>query len=312
MEKQELLIIGPISDHVASRIGNDFIAHKIADMDNIDRSKIVGVITNGHDGVPNDVITQLPNLKIISCYGVGYDAIDVGTAKSHGVMVANTPKVLSADVANTAIMLLLATSRRLVEFDHYVRAGKWASEGNAPLTTSIEGKKVGLLGMGNIGQNIAKKCAAFSMDISYHSRNKNTSLSYQYFPKLRDMARHVDFLIIIAPGGAATKHLVNKDVLEALGADGTIINVGRGSIIDETALVEALQNNIIKAAGLDVFENEPNPLPELFTMNNVVLQPHVASGTLETRKAMGDLTIDNIIEFLKTGKAITPVPELMK
>ncbi len=308
--QNNLLIIGGITDYIQSRIENDFICHSINDFATLNKAEIDAIMTNGHDGVKNEVIEQLPNLKIISCYGVGYDSIDVGFAKKQGCIVTHTPQVLNADVANTAIMLLLATSRRLVEYDQYVRENKWVENGNAPLTTSIEGKKVGLLGMGRIGQNIAKKCEAFSMDISYHARNKNPDVTYHYFPRLIDMAHHVDYLIIIAPGGEATKHLVNIEILKALGENGTVINVGRGSIIDENALVKALQNNMIKAAGLDVFENEPYISKALLAMNNVVLQPHVASGTVETRKAMGDLCVDNIIEFLNHQKAITPVPEV--
>ena len=308
--KKNLLIIGGITDHIQKRIEEAFTIFWEKDFQQIDQSSIHAVLTNGHDGITNDMINKLPSLEIISCYGVGYDAIDIAYAKQKGIMVTHTPKVLNADVANMALMLLLATSRRLVEYDRYVREGKWVNEGNPPLTTSIEHKKVGFLGMGRIGQEIARKCEAFSMDISYHSRQLNTQVSYQYFDDLADMAKYVDYLIVIAPGGASTHHLINTEILDSLGNNGTLINVGRGSIVDEKALVYALQNNIIKAAGLDVFEDEPNISKELLSMQNVILQPHVASGTVETRKAMGDLSVDNIIHHFERHQAITPVPEM--
>ncbi len=308
--KKEILLIGYATERMLERIAPHFNVHNLDTLDATKKDKIEAIITNGHDGVPEDLMDTLPSLAIISCYGVGYDAINVEKAKNNRVMVTHTPKVLNDDVANTAIMLLLATSRRMVEYDKYVREGHWPVKGNTPLTDSIQNKSVGFLGMGRIGQNIAKKCEMFSMEISYYSRHKKTDLPYKYCTSLETMAKDVTYLIVIAPGGDSTKHLVDADILKALGADGTLINVGRGSIVDEDALISALKNNIIKSAGLDVFANEPHVPKALLELDNVVLQPHVASATIETRQAMGDLTIDNVIDYFQKGKAITPVVEM--
>ena len=310
MTKKNAMLIGEMTPRMYDRIADYCDIHHVSDWDKINKDSIDAVITNGHLGIADEIMIALPNLKIISCYGVGYDAINVVQAISSQIMVTHTPSVLDADVANTAIMLLLASSRSLIAHDRYVRDGKWVSEGNTPLTNSIEGKKIGFLGMGRIGQHIAKKCEAFSMDISYHTRHNNDNLPYRYYKTLEKMAQDVTYLVIIAPGGASTKHLINKDILSALGSDGTLVNVGRGSIVNEKDLIAALQNKIIKAAALDVFEDEPNIPAELLAMDNVIVQPHIASATIETRQAMGDLTIDNIISFLHDSKAITPVPEM--
>lgn len=308
--KKKLLLIGGATESMVNAITDFFELYRYPSIDNVAKDEIEAIITNGHDGVPADLMASLPSLAVISCYGVGYDAIDVAAAKARNIMVTHTPNVLNEDVANAAIMLLLATSRRLVEYDGYVRRGDWETKGNAPLTDSIEGKHIGFLGMGRIGQTVARKCVAFAMKISYHAPEENPALPYTYYASLIDMARDVRYLVIVAPGGDATRHLVNADVLEALGAEGTLINIGRGSIVDEAALTEALQNKIIKSAGLDVFADEPRVSSTLRALDTVVLQPHVASGTIETRHAMGKLTVDNAIEFFKTGKAISPVPEM--
>lgn len=308
--KKNLLLIGQATDRMVQQIHAQFNIHNIADFDTLDKNAIEAIITNGHDGVPNHVMRALPKLKIISCYGVGYDAIDVALAQSLNIMVSHTPQVLDTDVANMAILLLLASSRQCVVNDRYVREQKWPTQGNAPLTDSIAGKNVGFLGMGRIGQNIAQKCIAFAMNISYHTRHKNNDLPYRYFATLKAMAQHVDYLIIIAPGGPSTQHLVDSNILTALGKKGTLINVGRGSIVDEHALITALKEKTIKAAALDVYEHEPHVPIELCAMDNVTLQPHMASATVETRQAMGDLTTDNILTFMQTGRAITPVPEM--
>ena len=303
-------MIGDAPSAMMARAQPHFNIHSFDSLDRIDKNSIEAVINVFGQSVNGGVMDALPNLKIISGYGVGYDTIDVEAAKARGIMVSHTPNVLNADVANSAIMLLLATSRRLVEYDQYVRKGLWAKEGAPPYADSIEGKAVGFVGMGRIGQAIAKRCEVFSMQISYFSRNKQSHLPYRYYDDLESMARDVGYLIVIAPGGAATKHMVNAQILNALGSEGTLINVGRGSIIDEQALITALQTKQIKAAGLDVFEDEPHVPEALMAMDNVVLQPHTASATIETRKAMCDLTVDNVIAFFETGKPIAPVPEM--
>lgn len=272
-------------------------------------SSIEAVATNGHDGVPDMVFDACPNLKIASCYGVGYDAINTDKARDKGVIVTHTPNVLNADVANTAIMLLLATSRNLIVEDKYIRAGRWEAEGNSPLTDSIEGKKIGIIGLGRIGETIARKLGAFDADIAYHSRNKRDDVAYEYYPDLVAMARDCFAVIAITPGGPSTNKLVSEKVMEAIGPNGILINVARGSVVDEAALVRCLQDGRLGKAGLDVFEAEPKVPAELFALDNVVLTPHVASATVETRQAMGDLTVNNLLQFFKDGTVISPVPE---
>lgn len=297
------------------RFSQNFTVHWSHDIEDLhafvaeNGERIEAVATNGHDGVPSDIMDALRKLKIISCYGVGYDAIDVDKAIERGILVTHTPNVLNAEVANTAIMLMLAVSRRLIRDDRWVRSGDWKSKGNAPLTRSIEGKRVGILGLGRIGETIAGKLTAFDCEIVYHSRNEKSGVPWQYYTDLVSMARDVDYLIVITPGGTATTKLVNRAVIDALGTEGTLINVSRGSVVDEVEMVAALEDGRLGNAGLDVFEHEPEVPEALLDMENVVLTPHVGSATVETRLAMGDLTVDNLNAFFADGKAISPVPE---
>lgn len=313
--KPDLLLVGNATPRMLEAMTGAFTLHKLKEISDLDAflnergEAIAAVATNGHDGLKPEIMARLPKLRIISCFGVGYDAIDAKAAAGRGIMVTHTPDVLNADVANTAIMLMLAVSRRIVVDDAYVRAGRWPKEGAAPLRQSIEGKRVGILGLGRIGETIARKLAAFDCEIVYHSRNRKPDVPYRYYDRLADMAKDVDFLVVIAPGGAATHHLVNRAVIDALGPDGTLINVGRGSVVDEAELVAALKEGRLGAAGLDVFEDEPRVPEALFAMENVVLLPHVGSATVETRRAMGDLTVENLLRFFADGKAVTPVPE---
>lgn len=303
----DLLQIGGITDVMRQRLEAAFTIHKFAD-GNYPKQSITHVATNGHDGVPADVLASLPNLKMISCYGVGYDAIDVQAARSRGIMVTHTPNVLNAEVATTAVMLMMACYRELLRDDAWVRSGDWEAEGNAPLTRSVDNQTVGILGLGRIGQAIADKLAPFATTVVYHSRSRK-DVDYTYYANLTDMARDVDCLICITPGGAATNKLVNREVIEALGPQGTLINVSRGSVVDEAALIDALGNGKLGWAGLDVFEAEPKVPQALREMSNVVLLPHVGSATVETRAAMGALTVDNLLQHLEHGTVQTPVPE---
>lgn len=303
----DLLQIGGITEVMRDRLEAAFTIHKLSDGD-YPAEAITHVATNGHDGVPADVMAALPNLKMISCYGVGYDAIDVHAARDRGVMVTHTPNVLNAEVATTAVMLMMACYRELLRDDAWVRSGAWEAEGNAPLTRSVDNQTVGILGLGRIGQAIADKLAPFGTTVVYHSRSQK-DVEYKYYADLTEMARDVDCLICITPGGAATNKIVNKDVIEALGPQGTLINVSRGSVVDEAALIEALENGRLGWAGLDVFEAEPKVPAALRAMKNVVLLPHVGSATLETRAAMGALTVDNLLQHLDNGSVQTPVPE---
>lgn len=254
------------------------------------------------------LMQKLPELKIIGSFGVGYDAVDAKWAGEHGIVVTNTPDVLNEEVADTALGLLLATVRQLPQADRYVRAGKWL-ERPFPLTPTLQDRTVGVVGMGRIGKAIAKRLEAFNTPIVYHSRNKADGVSYKYYPDLKTMAHDVDVLIVITPGGAATKHMVNKEVLEALGPNGVVINVARGSVIDEQALVEALRNKTILSAGLDVFEDEPKVPQALIDMEHVVLLPHVGSASVHCRDKMGQLVVDNLVAWAAGKPPLTPVPE---
>lgn len=312
--KPEMLLIGGATERMLTKMNARFEVHMLSEIDDLDAwaashaEKIEAVATNGHDGVKPQIMAALPNLKIVSCYGVGYDAIDTRVCVDRGILATHTPGVLNADVANLAVLLMLASSRCLIRDDLWVRSGNWAKNGNAPLTRSIENKKVGILGLGRIGAEIARKLEVFGCDISYHTRSPK-DVAYTYYDDLVKMASDVDYLIAITPGGPATNKLVNRDVMNALGAQGTLINVARGSVVDEQELVLALQEGRLGFAGLDVFEDEPNAPEALFELENVVLTPHTASATIETRQAMGDLTVDNLISFFDNGTVISPVPE---
>jgi lactate dehydrogenase-like 2-hydroxyacid dehydrogenase len=271
--------------------------------------RIAGISTWGPEGVPARWMAAMPSLRIVSNYGVGYDAVDVAEAVRRGIVVTHTPGVLDNDTANTAILLMLAVSRRLVRDDRWVRSGDWKRKGPPPLTRSIEGARVGMVGMGRIGQTIARKLSAFGCHVAYHSRNPVPGLHWRHEPDLVALAAASDYLVVIVPGGPATRHLVNRTVIEALGPQGTLVNIARGSVVDEAELVAALCDGRLGAAALDVFESEPDVPAPLLAMDNVVLTPHVGSATEETRRAMGDLTVENLLRYFTDGCVLTPVPE---
>jgi lactate dehydrogenase-like 2-hydroxyacid dehydrogenase len=311
----DLLLVGRVmTDRMRETLAPLFTIHTLFDHDDQQAwlaengAAMTMVLTDGHWGVRPEVMQHLRNVKMISCYGVGYDNIDAKACAAEGVMVTHTPNVLNVEVANTAILLWLATSRRLVRDDRFVRDGRWPGAA-APLTRSVENRKVGILGLGRIGEELAGRLRVFNADISYHSRNEKPGVPYRYYGSLVEMAKDVEVLFCITPGGAATHHLVNRKVCDALGPDGTLINVGRGTVVDETEMVTALQDGRLGNAGLDVFEHEPKVPAELFGMDNVTLLPHVGSATVETRQAMGDLACRNLSQFLADGTVISPVPE---
>jgi len=272
-------------------------------------AKIRGLVQGGGTVNPTSLLDALPKLEIISVFGVGYDGVPIDYCRQRGIKVTNTPDVLTDDVADVAVGLVLMTGRGFAKAERFVRAGTWEKQG-PELTTKLGGKKVGILGLGRIGKAIAQRLAAMGMQIAYTGRKAQADVPYRFVPDLKAMAADVDFLVVACPGGPATKNLVNADVLAALGKKGTIVNIARGSIIDEPALVAALQAGTIKAAGLDVFVDEPHVPAPLLTMENVVLLPHVGSGTHETRKAMGDLCKANLDAWFGTGKVLTLIPEL--
>jgi hydroxypyruvate reductase len=241
--------------------------------------------------------------------GVGYDGIDVAAAIERGIPVTHTPNVLNDEVADLAMGLMLSAARRIPLADRYVRAGRWAKEGPMPLARKVSGARLGIVGLGRIGQAIADRAQAFGMSIAYTARSARASLPYAFYPTAAALAAEVDFLIVITPGGAGTRHMINAEVLAALGSGGYLVNVARGSVVDEAALVDALQRGVIAGAGLDVFENEPHPLEALQALDNVVLTPHMASATVQTRQAMADLAADNLRAHFAGAPLLTPVPE---
>lgn len=268
---------------------------------------IKAIAAKGETVIPRDMIARLPALEIISVFGVGYDGVDVAAARERNIPVTNTPDVLTDDVADLAIALMLATARQVAAADKFVRAGNW-SRGPYQLTTKVSGAKLGIVGLGRIGKAIARRAAGFDMAISYHNRSQQTDVDYTYFAELNAMAAEVDFLIVSTPGSASTKALINADVLKALGPKGFLISVARGSVTDQPALITALQNGTIAGAGLDVFANEPDVPAELIAMTNVVLTPHMASGTVSTRTAMADLAFGNLSAHFAGQALLTPVP----
>ena len=270
--------------------------------------EIEAVLTDGHLGVAPAVTDRLERLAIVSCYGVGYDNIDASALAKRGVVVTHTPDVLNDEVADTAVALLLAATRRIVHHDRYVRDGRWRAEGAPPLTRGLSGKTVGMVGFGRIGQTIARRLETFGCRIVYHARSPR-DVAFTHFPDLVTMANESDVLVVITPGGAATHHLVGREALDALGPEGTLVNVARGTVVDEAALVAALAEGRLGAAALDVFEREPHVPRRLLGMENVVLAPHVGSATVETRRAMGDLAVDNLLDFAAKGTVRTRVPE---
>jgi len=272
------------------------------------RDEIVAVATGGTliDGA---FLDRLPAVRLVASFGVGYDRIDATAAAERGVVVTNTPGVLDDEVADTALGLLLMTVRELPQAERYLREGKWQQSGSYPLTrATMHGRRMGILGLGRIGQAIADRVAPFGVSVAYHNRRRK-DVGYRYYPSLVEMARDVDVLMIVIPGGDSTRHLVDAEVLKALGPEGIVINVARGSVVDEQALVDALRTNTILSAGLDVFEHEPEVHPDLLTLPNAVLLPHVGSATIPTRTAMANLVVDNLRNWLTHGTALTPVPE---
>lgn len=269
--------------------------------------RIKAIAGGGESQLTRELLSQLPALEMISVFGVGYDRYDVAAARERGIPLTNTPDVLTDDVADMGISLMLAVARGVPQADKYVRAGKWPS-GPMPLARKVTGARLGIVGLGRIGGAIARRAEGFGMSIAYTSRLQKRDSNYAYYPTSAALAAEVDFLIVITPGGAGTKGLINAEVLTALGSKGYLINVARGSVVDQTALIAALQNGVIAGAALDVFEDEPNVPEALCAMNNVVLTPHIASATWQTRRAMADLAFGNLQAHFAGKPLLTPVP----
>lgn len=271
------------------------------------RNDITGVISTAWFGASARIIKALPNLEIISHFGVGYDNVDVQAAKKRGIIVTNTPDVLTDDTADMGIGLVLAVFRRLVEGDIYVRSGQWAKKGSLPLGRALRGRKMGIVGLGRIGAAIAKRAEAFGIEVLYHGPKRKRGVSYTYVSSLEALAKASDILTVACLYCEETHHLVDAKILKALGKKGVLINIARGKIVDERALIDALEGGIISGAGLDVFENEPDVPSALCRLDNVVLQPHQGSGTVETRAAMAQLVVDNLRLYFEKAEVLTPV-----
>jgi len=318
MPKPTLLSTGAMMSLIEEGIDKSFTVHRLHEAS--DREALLAKIapdvraicTGGHTGVKTDaaLMARFPGLKVIGNFGVGYDSIEVPAAAERGVVITNTPEVLTEEVADTTLGLLLCTVREFYDAEKYLRAGRWAKEGDFRLTPgSLRDRNVGIAGFGRIGKAIARRLEAFGLRVSYFGRNPQPGVSNRYYNDLVAMARDVDTLIVVTPGGPGTQNLINAAVLEALGPRGILINMSRGSVVDEAALIAALQARKILRAGLDVYVNEPNVNPALLQLDNLTLFPHLGSASIHTRNQMGQLVVDNLAAFAAGQPPKTPVPE---
>ena len=317
MAKPGLLHTGPMMDLIEQGVAPAFEVHRLHQAP--DREALLtriapsvrAICTGSHTGVRTDaaLMARFPNLKIIGNFGVGYDTIDIPLAANRGIIITNTPDVLTEEVADTTLGLLLATLREFYDAEKWLRDGRWPGEGDYRLTASLRDRSVGIAGFGRIGKAIARRIEAFGIPVSYFGRNPQAGVANRYYSDLVTMARDIDTLILVIPGGPATTNLVDARVLEALGPRGILINMARGSVVDEAALIAALKARTILRAGLDVFVGEPNINPEFMQLDNVTLLPHVGSASNHTRGAMGQLVVDNLLAFAAGKPPKTPVPE---
>jgi lactate dehydrogenase-like 2-hydroxyacid dehydrogenase len=311
-----ILVPGHFNDHAIGRIDRAFqrvrIERAIPALVSDDmRRSVRGIASFG--GIDAAFIDALPNLEIIANFGVGYDSVDARHAAARGIMVTNTPDVLTEEVADTTIGLLINTVRELYAAETWLRDGSWVNKGDYPLSRlTLRGRSVGIFGMGRIGLAVARRLEAFGLAVAYHNRRQVEGLAYHYHPTLKGLAEAVDTLISVAPGGASTEKAVNAEILSALGRNGVFVNIGRGSTVDEAALAAALANGTIAAAGLDVFADEPNVPPALLAAPNTSLLPHVGSASEHTRRAMADLCVDNLVSWFSERRPLTPVPETVQ
>jgi lactate dehydrogenase-like 2-hydroxyacid dehydrogenase len=315
-EKPGVLLLGPLKPLIVNGLGQAFTLYKPTEAKEPEAflatiaPQVRAIAVSGPPAlVDGPFMARYPRLEIVSSFGVGYDHIDAKWAGARGITVTNTPDVLTEEVADTAIGLLLCTAREFPQAERYVRAGKWV-EANYPLSkASLRDRTVGMVGLGRIGQAIARRLEAMRVPVAYHARRQVTDVSYRHYANLIDMARAVDVLMVITPGGAETKNLINAQVLEALGPDGILINMARGSVVDEGALIRALKAGKILSAGLDVYVNEPDVPKELLDMEHIVLFPHLGSASVQTRRAMEQLVVDNLLVWRQGKPPLTPVPE---
>ena len=315
-ERPDVLLIGHKKPVIVNGLEGKVTLHKLIDAQDKEAflQSIAGkiraiAVAYTNERISPEFMQRFPKLEQISSFGVGYDHVDAKWAGAHGIIVTNTPEVLNEEVADTALGLLLCTVREFPQAERYLRAGKWL-QAQYPLSkATLRNRTVGMVGMGRIGKAIARRLEAFGVPVVYHSRNPQRGVSYKYYPKLVDMARDVDTLMVIVPGGPATANMINAEVFKALGPNGILINMARGSVVDEPALIEALKNRTIYSAGLDVFAKEPQGPKELLEMDHIVLFPHLGSSTEVTRAAMDQLVVDNILAWAAGKPPLTPVPE---
>jgi len=306
--KTEIVLLTPIHEPTMVELDDLFTMHRVWEAKNQARllkdlrDRVRAIVTAGHVGCKAETMDALPKTEIVACFGVGVDGVDLPAAKQRGIPVTNTPDVLTECVADLGMVLLLSIARRIPQADRFVRAGKWLEDAY-PLCQFTGGKLLGIVGLGRIGMAVAKRAEAFGMKIAYFGPNPKP-VPYRHFNDLRQMAAEVDYLILTCPGGTATKNLIDAEVLQALGPEGTLVNISRGTVVDQAAMVRMLRDGSLGAAALDVFQGEPKVPEELFGLDNVVLSPHQGSGTHETRKAMGDLVVAN----LKAHFAGKPLP----
>ena len=300
-------MVGSLRDQIVGALREQYGAAELADLDPADAAGVEVAVTSGVWGVRREHLDVLPGLRAIVNFGVGYDSTDVEEARRRGIVVSNTPDVLTDCVADTTVWLVLDVMRRLAAADRFVRRGEWV-EGRVPaLTRKVAGARVGIVGLGRIGRAVARRLEGFDTDVAYTGRAARPDVPYRYVSTVLDLARDVDVLVVTVAGGEETRHLVTAGVLDALGPDGFLVNVARGTVVDEAALVAALEEGRLGGAGLDVFADEPHVPSALLDRDDVTLLPHVASGTVETRQAIADLALANVAQFLRDGTLVTPI-----
>jgi len=307
---KDIMLVSSVPTFMMNDLQQEYVLHDHAHiLDPEAFTKVTAFVGVGSAAkVDRKLLAMFPNVKMISIFGVGYDGIDVAAAKERGIQVTHTPDVLTDDVADLAMGLILSIGRRIPQSDKFVRNGDWVSE-PFTMTHKVTGTRLGVVGLGRIGQAIAKRAAAFDMTIAYTGRRAKTNAPFRYYPTASELAANSDYLVVAVPGGDDTKNMINTQVLKALGPKGIVINIARGSVVDQTALIQALKDKSIAGAGLDVFWDEPNIDPQFFKLQNVVLTPHNGSNTHETRRAMADLALANLKAFFEERPLLTLIPE---
>ena len=307
---KDIMLVSSVPTFMMNDLQQEYVLHDHAHiLDPEAFTKVTAFVGVGSTAkVDRKLLAMFPNVKMISIFGVGYDGIDVAAVQERGIRVTHTPDVLTDDVADLAMGLILSIGRRIPQSDKFVRNGDWVSE-PFTMTHKVTGTRLGVVGLGRIGQAIAKRAAAFDMSIAYTGRRAKTNAPFRYYPTASELAANSDYLVVAVPGGDDTKNMINAQVLKALGPKGIVVNIARGSVIDQTALIQALKDKSIAGAGLDVFWEEPNIDPQFFKLQNVVLTPHNGSNTHETRRAMADLALANLKAFFEERPLLTLIPE---